>query len=360
MPKKSYKKFYSSTSNDGYTSLGIPISQIEQEKEEQEAKVKQEHAAIEKMMEKCFVEASLTTTPFFIISFNYFSKDLKGKYFPCEMGIVKFTINEGVTTKCHSLINPGKLPLGHAFAAKDHSERTHMLQPPPNAIGDTDYAEILETAIEFLIVNSNCGKGDKLPLLVMEDERKMTEDILSQFCNAANVEFERFELLPLTYFFQRLRDTCELYYMFKTEFTFSYAVASRHMDRDVYQYYRGNGCPLHEDEEINIHCALSRATRWAFVILDQTMDVCGVTTKHPGLHYPMNCSFDSAKKVRKENNDNESEEEDYFKDDLDDSVSYEADLTNRFSLLDTNGNDEGAYNYYVKEKKNQGAIRKKF
>lgn len=39
-----------------YTSLGIPLSQVIREKEEREAKIRQEQDAVEKLLEICFEE----------------------------------------------------------------------------------------------------------------------------------------------------------------------------------------------------------------------------------------------------------------------------------------------------------------
>lgn len=367
-----------------YTSLGIPLSQVIREKEEREEKVRQAKFAVDKMLETCFVDARLDCTPFFILTFNYFTKDIKGKYYPCEMGLVKFTIAKGVTTKCHSLINPLKLPLGHAFAAKDHSERTHKLTPPPNALGDTDYSEILTTMVEFLKVNDDFGNGKKFKLLVMEDEKEMVENILTQFCEVGEVDIKQFELLPLTYFFEKLRLQCEIYYLLETDIPFSYAVACSHLERDIYQYYRGNGCPIHEEDEVNNHCALSKATRWAYTILDQTMDVCEVTKKCAGLHYPIDCLIEPAaetkdekKEREKQDNDSSDQSDDEskisiltsgqtsvrtiprgrVKDEFDDAESLVSDFADRLSLFGPSGRGRGGYNNYS-NRKETGTIPK--
>lgn len=57
--------------------------------------------------------------------------------------------------------------------------------------------------------------------------------------------------------------------MLKTDFLFSFAVASSHLERDIFQYYRYNGCKIHDEYDVNDYCALSRPTRWAFTIFDQ-------------------------------------------------------------------------------------------
>lgn len=201
------------------------------------------------------------------------------------MGAIAFSIKNGIQMKCHSLINPGKLPLGHAFAAKSHSERTHKLPPPPNAKGDEDYVIIINLLTEFLtqLKNSN----DKVfLLLVMEQEQEMVENLLTQLCDAAEISTEKYVVLPLIYFFEKLRQYCEAYYRYKPNFPFTYAAAISHLERDIFDYIPGNGCEYHEKDEINIHCALSRVTRYAYIILEHTMDICEVESKKPTFHFP--------------------------------------------------------------------------
>lgn len=255
-------------------------------------------------------------TNFFLISFNYFIKDYNGTYFPCELGAVSFTIKGGINTKCHALIDPGKLPLGSAFNAKDHSDKTHKLPPPPKAEGERDYLKVLTTLTDFLVKNATDSIENKFLLIVKEDEAEMVQNILSQFCDAAQMNVEQYVLLPMTYFFHKLRESCDYYYRSNTGFSFSYAVASSHLDRDIYQYHEGNGCEFHEgkeDDGINVHCALSRPMRWAYTILDQTMAICGVKKKQRETHYPKDCKIDEQglSNYKKEESDDSDESDDF-------------------------------------------------
>lgn len=203
------------------------------------------------------------------------------------MGIVRFSIRQGLTKKFHSLINPGTLPFGHQLTAKDHSDKTHKLPIPPNAIGDTDYVAILGALTDFLSQNSLYKYAKAFPLFVLNTEMEIVENILTQFCTGANIDVEPYILLPLTHFFQRLRENCEQYYKFKSTDQFSYAEASISLKSDIYKYHKGNGCHYHENKGGNCDCALARPTRAAYTILYHTVDVCNVKKKYYGLHYPV-------------------------------------------------------------------------
>lgn len=232
----------------------------------------------------------MDSNPFYIISCNYFTKEqTKARYYPAELGIVRFSIKKGITKKYHSLINPGPLPLGHAYTSKEHSEKTHKLPLPPKAYGESEYDLVLGQMIE-LFVEERSAVEETFPVLVMENEMEMTETILREFCEKGELEYDTIRLLPLTFFFHKLRVAVDKVFL-EIESQFSYAIAQAHLERDNYQYYAGHGCKLHEVDDVNIHCALSRPTRWAYYIIDQTIGITG-GKKSPGYHFPKGCVID--------------------------------------------------------------------
>lgn len=230
----------------------------------------------------------------------------KEHYYPAELGLVRFSINGGITKKYHKLINPGKLPLGHAFQAKDHAEKTHQLPTPPKALGENDYTTILNEIVTLFVEARTCD-DDLFPILVIEEEMEMVERIVQDMCEKAEIEYDAMRLLPLAYFFQKLRETVDLHYI-ETKTTFTFAIAQSHLERDQYQYHKGNGCRLHEAEDVNIHCALSKVTRWAYYVLDQTMDLVGVQKKEAGFHFPKGCIIDGDETLYSKYSDDETEE----------------------------------------------------
>lgn len=175
---------------------------------------------------------------------------------------------------------------------------------PPKALGENDYTAILNEIVTLFVEERTC-EDDLFPILVIEEEMEMVERIVQDMCEKAEIDYDGMRLLPLTYFFQKLRESVDLHYL-ETKTTFTFAIAQSHLERDQYQYHVGNGCRLHESEDVNIHCALSKVTRWAYYILDQTMDLIGVE-KMPGFHFPKECVIDGDETTYAKYSDDETE-----------------------------------------------------
>lgn len=235
------------------------------------------------------------------MSFNYFSKETTNtRYYPAELGIVRFSIKKGLTKKYHSLINPGPLPLGHAYTVLEHSNKTHKLPVPPRAIGETEYELILNQMIEFFIEDSTVKEN--FPVFVRENEMEMSETIIRAFCDKSEVDYDTIRILPVEFLFHKLRVAIDKVFVEK-ESEFSMAIAYAYLEQDSYQYYAGNGCKYHEKDDVNIHCALSRSTRWAYYIIDQSIGITG-GKKKPGFHFPKGCKADG------QSDEDSNEEED--------------------------------------------------
>ncbi|EEC04182.1 hypothetical protein IscW_ISCW003201 [Ixodes scapularis] len=57
---------------------------------------------------------------FYLISFNILC-EANGVYFPLELGLVEYSIEQGCTNTFHQFIDSGPIPLGFASLAKDHN-----------------------------------------------------------------------------------------------------------------------------------------------------------------------------------------------------------------------------------------------
>uniref|UniRef100_A0A336KZF2 CSON001911 protein n=1 Tax=Culicoides sonorensis TaxID=179676 RepID=A0A336KZF2_CULSO len=308
-----------------YTSQGRPISEVRREEEEKRAKEEAQKQAVVKLIQDAVRHNKLDTNPFYILSFNYFLKEPNNlKYYPCELGIVRFSIANGITKKYHSLINPGTLPLGYRWEITDHHNKTHKLPIPPHALGEEEYEKVLQDMLE-LFCEERSAVEEVFPILVLESEMHMAECILNEFLDKAELEYDAIQILPLTYFFHKLRVAVDKIYL-ETESQFSFAIAMSHLERDQYQYYQGNGCKFHEKDDVNIHCALSRPTRNAYYIIDQTISLIG-GKKKVGYHYPKGCIIDEDEDVQSdENNDEKDYKPKYEKYSDDDNYTEEVDL----------------------------------
>lgn len=268
-------------------SSGIPLAAILEKERKNAQKVENQRMLVNKIIEYGERNKRLRLQPFYLLTFNYFIQDEKLNYFPCEMGVVKFSLKKGLTDKMNICIDAGQLPMGFAYTAISHSEKTHQLPLYPNALGTADYEEVLYSLTNFIGVEKTMVNDDnEFYLFVHEDEEKMVENILGQFCEKAEKNLEKYKILPLGYFFSQLRKKIEQVTNYKSMVPFTDTSASIYLLKDIFKYNKGNGCAFHEDPQINPHCAVSRVSRFAYTILHQCMDIANVKDRRSGFHFP--------------------------------------------------------------------------
>ena len=62
---------------------------------------------------------TILTKDFYVMEFNISCRTRNDIFVPIEVGIVKFSIKDGIKDSYHDFIDPGKVPLGYAATAKD-------------------------------------------------------------------------------------------------------------------------------------------------------------------------------------------------------------------------------------------------
>lgn len=100
----------------------------------------------------------------------------------------------------------GVIPLGYAHEARQQSEATHRLPPPPNARGESSLYRIRHNLVDFIEPDNGFFKSDgsanKLVVFAARDQIPMLEMFLKQFHDEfAKVEtdIEVFHLEELFY-----------------------------------------------------------------------------------------------------------------------------------------------------------------
>lgn len=268
-------------SGDKYTSQGIPLAVIEAEQKAKVAKVDMIKNTISDMLEKAVANNELEKLEFYFISFAYFCVTSGGTYIPAEMGLVRYSLKDGVIDKLHMLIDPGKLPLGMAYDAKQHSESDHQLPIPPDAMGEKDNDEIILKMFSFL------SQQEKMPPLFTETgDIKMVENILKGILNQGAMDENTLLVCPLSELFYQLKRATESFGLDIKTFP-SVHIAQAIIQKDVYEYTKDISCDFHEEQGNGKYCPLSRCVRWAYIISDSCCLDLSIEMK-PGRHLPMN------------------------------------------------------------------------
>lgn len=264
-----------------YTSQGVPLTMVEAEQKAKQAKQDLIKNTISDMLDKAVANNELEKLEFYFISFAYFCVTSGGTYIPAEMGLVRYSLKDGVMDKLHMLIDPGKLPLGMAYDAKQHSESDHQLPIPPDAMGEKDNDEIILKMFSFL------SQGEKMPPLFTEtNDIRMVENILKGILNQGAMDENTLLVCPLSELFYQLKRATESFGMDIKTFP-SVHIAQAIIQKDVYEYTKDISCEIHEEQGNGKYCPLSRCVRWAYIISDSCCLDLSIEMK-PGRHLPMN------------------------------------------------------------------------
>lgn len=264
-----------------YTSQGIPLTMVEAEQKAKVAKADMIKTTISDMLDKAVANNELEKLEFYFISFAYFCVTSGGTYIPAEMGLVRYSLKDGVMDKLHMFIDPGKLPLGMAYDAKQHSESDHQLPIPPDAMGEKDNDEIILKLFSFL------SQQEKMPPLFTEtNDIKMVENILKGILNQGAMDDTTLLVCPMSELFYQLKRATESFGLDIKTFP-SVHIAQAIIQKDVYEYTKDISCDVHEEQGNGKYCPLSRCVRWAYIISDSCCLDLSIEMK-PGRHLPMN------------------------------------------------------------------------
>lgn len=264
-----------------YTSQGVPLSMVEAEQKSRMSKADLIRNTISSMLDTAVAKNELEKVEFYFISFAYFCVTSSGTYIPAEMGLIRFSLKEGVMDKLHMLINPGKLPLGMAYDAKQHSENEHQLPIPPDAKGEKDNDEIILKLFSFL------SQQEKMPPLFTDaNDIKMVENILKGILTQGSMDENTLLICPLSELFYQLKRATESFGMDIKTFPSVY-IAQAIIQKDVYEYTKDIACEFHEEQGNGKYCPLSKCVRWAYIISDSCCLDLSIEMK-PGRHLPLN------------------------------------------------------------------------
>lgn len=274
-----------------YTSQGISFEELDRQKMLKEKAIKEMEQTISSMVQTAYVDKTLLEKEFYFISSVFFCQTIHGDIFPAELGLVKFSLNEGIVDSVHMYINPGKLPLGFSCEAQEVSENTHKLKIPPNARGLRNYRDIQNHILNFL----NAGDSVGLPVVFTNsNEIKTTVMVLNKIWKECeNSDF--LKIYGLENLLCRLKEYTLMMAgadMDKVQpVIYSKIIAKDIIDRDPYAYSIGLGCKFHDDEDRSFHCVLSKVKRWCFIIADH----CNIRDMGiefiPGKHIPDVCEL---------------------------------------------------------------------
>ncbi|XP_075149849.1 protein maelstrom-like [Haematobia irritans] len=219
---------------------GAPLSLVEKERLDQENKEVRAKQNIDAIVRNSVLKHQLEDTPHFFIMVNYFTKTMKeGLYVPAEIAVCKFSLKGGVHPIYQTLINPGFNIYGHQYEAQHHSDTTHNLPLPPNALGDPGLGRIYNDILNFI---RHPDSGDYPPVYTHRDSVHVVESVLSFLKDdntANNINLNVYSIQNL--FFTLKMATCEAGQLEKPT---NFYITDAYFDRDFFEFQSGIGCQV--------------------------------------------------------------------------------------------------------------------
>ncbi|XP_037937885.1 protein maelstrom 1-like [Teleopsis dalmanni] len=242
---------------------GVLLSKILQEEKENEILMERMKHHIELEIKEADDNGKLLTKSFIVLNVNIFTRTLHGGfYIPAEIAAVEFTLDKEIKRTYHCLLNPRISLFGEQHNAQVHSEETHHLPYPPNAIGETNIALIYNKLVEFA---KEKGTENVRPLYTRECEIETVKSALSLIKNDNGTS----DVVFMIYSFEYLMKT--LKYSSLIDEPAINAVISRLFDRADYGKSRLT-CKFHQDIGVIETCSSSIVYTWCTVLYKYIFD----------------------------------------------------------------------------------------
>ncbi|KAK7872448.1 hypothetical protein R5R35_014245 [Gryllus longicercus] len=257
-----------------FTTTGVSYAQLQREERE---RIRQEEMMIHEIEStvRSLTGRTLKTKVFHFIHVNTYCRLLDGHFLPCEIGIAKFTFENGVKDCYHAIIRLECMPTGYFLECQKHSEETHQIPlPPENSLGEWDSEKILVEIEAFLAEN-----GVYPPVYTLQSNIEAAQDTLTTFASGKDT----FRVYPIAKLLFELRNACA-----NEAGGVGFPVlslAEREFEKDFFNLSPGISCFYHEGMDACQYCSLSIVKRWCFLFASLGCPDLGVALK-PGSHKP--------------------------------------------------------------------------
>lgn len=222
------------------TCTGTPLALVEKEKQEQENKERSTKRDIEMTVSRSVRNGQLERKAYFFIMANYFTKTLRGGvYVPAEIAICKFSLMEGVHNVYQTLVNPGVNIYGHQYEAQHHSDTTHNLPLPPNALGECKLGSIYNDILNFI---RDPETSEYPPVYTHRDSIHIVESVLEFLKTDTAANDIELKVYPIQHLFFIMKEaTCVIGELEKPK---SFYITDAYFERDFFEFHVGIGCQV--------------------------------------------------------------------------------------------------------------------
>ncbi|XP_011372500.1 protein maelstrom homolog isoform X2 [Pteropus vampyrus] len=174
------------------------------------------------------------------------------RFLPCEIGCVKYSLQEGIMADFHSFINPGEIPRGFRFHCQAASDSSHKI-PISNFESGCDQATVLQNLYRFIHPNP----GNWPPIYCKSDDRARVNWCLKHMAKASEIRHD-LELLTV-------EDLVVGIYQQRFLKEPSKTWVRSLLDVAMWDYSSNTRCKWHEENDI-LFCALAVCKKIAYCI----------------------------------------------------------------------------------------------
>ncbi|PNI48285.1 MAEL isoform 4 [Pan troglodytes] len=184
------------------------------------------------------------------------------RFLPCEIGCVKYSLQEGIMADFHSFINPGEIPRGFRFHCQAASDSSHKI-PISNFERGHNQATVLQNLYRFIHPNP----GNWPPIYCKSDDRTRVNWCLKHMAKASEI---RQDLQLLT-----VEDLVVGIYQQKFLKEPSKTWIRSLLDVAMWDYSSNTRCKWHEENDI-LFCALAVCKKIAYCISNSLATLFGI------------------------------------------------------------------------------------
>ncbi|XP_013376816.1 PREDICTED: protein maelstrom homolog isoform X3 [Chinchilla lanigera] len=193
------------------------------------------------------------------------------RFLPCEIGCVRYSLQEGIMAVFHSFINPGEIPRGFRFHCQAASDSSHKI-PISNFEFGHDQATVLQNLYRFIHPNP----GNWPPVYCKSDDRARVNWCLKRMARASEIR-QDIELLTV-------EDLVVGIYQEKFLKEPSKTWVRSLLDVAMWDYSSNTRCKWHEENDI-LFCALAVCKKIAYCISNSLATLFGIQLT--GAHVPL-------------------------------------------------------------------------
>nr|XP_005283749.1 protein maelstrom homolog isoform X1 [Chrysemys picta bellii] len=191
------------------------------------------------------------------------------RFLPCEIGCVKYSLQDGITADFHRFVDPGEVPRGFRFHCQAASDATHKIPISGFELSNAGHPVVLRELYSFVRPN----RGRWPPVYCKSDDWYRVNWCLKWMAKESGIE-NQLELLSVENLVVEL-------YQRKLQKEPSKTWVRNLLDVFMWDYSSNTRCKWHEENDI-LFCALASCKKTAYCISNTLASVYGVslTTAH--------------------------------------------------------------------------------